>query len=33
MDQSEADVLAYMSFPKEHRVKIHSTNPIGTPPA
>jgi len=28
MDQSEADVLAYMSFPKEHRVKIHSTNPI-----
>ena len=28
MDQSETDVLAYMSFPKEHRVKIHSTNPI-----
>jgi len=28
MDHSEADVLAYMSFPKEHRVKIHSTNPI-----
>jgi putative transposase len=28
MEQSEADVLAYMSFPKEHRVKIHSTNPI-----
>jgi putative transposase len=21
-------VLAYMTFPKEHRVKIHSTNPI-----
>ena len=21
-------MLAYMSFPKEHRVKIHSTNPI-----
>jgi transposase-like protein len=28
MDQSETDVLAYMSFPKEHRVKIHSTNSI-----
>jgi len=28
MDQSEADVRAYMSFPNEHRVKIHSTNPI-----
>ncbi len=28
MDQSEEDVLAYMTFPKEHRVKIHSTNPI-----
>ena len=22
------DVLAYMSFPKEHRAKLHSTNPI-----
>jgi putative transposase len=22
------DVLAYMSFPKEHRAKIHSTNPL-----
>ena len=21
-------MLAYMTFPKEHRVKIHSTNPI-----
>jgi transposase-like protein len=21
-------VLAYMSFPKEHRTKLHSTNPI-----
>jgi putative transposase len=21
-------VLAYMTFPKEHRAKIHSTNPI-----
>ena len=28
MDEAETDVLAYMSFPKEHRVKIHSTNPI-----
>ncbi|CCG08821.1 Transposase, mutator type [Pararhodospirillum photometricum DSM 122] len=23
-----SDVLAYMTFPKEHRAKIHSTNPI-----
>ncbi|MFN8721821.1 MAG: IS256 family transposase, partial [Rhodospirillales bacterium] len=28
LDASEEDVLAYMTFPKEHRVKIHSTNPI-----
>ena len=28
MDQAEPDVLAYMSFPKEHRAKLHSTNPI-----
>jgi putative transposase len=28
MDEAEADVLAFMSFPKDHRVKIHSTNPI-----
>ncbi len=28
MDQAEADVLAYMTFPKEHRTKLHSTNPI-----
>mgnify|MGYP003325664467 FL=1 len=28
MDQSEADVLAYMSFPRQHRTKLHSTNPI-----
>jgi transposase-like protein len=27
LDEAEADVLAYMSFPKEHRPKIHSTNP------
>jgi transposase-like protein len=28
MDAAEADVLAYMDFPREHRAKIHSTNPI-----
>ncbi|MBY0429733.1 MAG: IS256 family transposase, partial [Rhodospirillales bacterium] len=28
MDQAEEDVLAYMTFPKEHRTKLHSTNPI-----
>ena len=28
MDEAEADVLAYMTFPKEHRAKIHSTNPL-----
>ncbi len=28
IDESEADVLAYMNFPAQHRVKIHSTNPI-----
>jgi len=28
MDQAEADVLAFMTFPKEHRVKIHSTNSL-----
>jgi putative transposase len=28
MDAAEADVLAYMSFPKDHRPKIHSTNPL-----
>jgi putative transposase len=28
MDQAEDDVLAYMTFPKEHRAKLHSTNPI-----
>src|SRR6185437_7569067 len=26
MDEAETDVLAYMSFPQEHWVKIHSTN-------
>jgi putative transposase len=28
LDKSEADVLAYMSFPKAHRTQIHSTNPL-----
>ena len=28
LDEAEADVLAYMSFPKEHRARIHSTNPL-----
>ena len=28
MDDSEADVLAYMTFPPQHRTKLHSTNPL-----
>jgi transposase-like protein len=28
MDQAEADVLAYMGFPKDHWSKLHSTNPL-----
>src|ERR1700758_3668698 len=28
MDDAEADVLAFMSFPKDHRPKIHSINPL-----
>ena len=28
MDDSEADVLAYMTFPPAHRTKLHSTNPL-----
>jgi transposase-like protein len=28
MDNSEADVLAFMGFPKAHRPQIHSTNPL-----
>jgi transposase-like protein len=28
MDESEHDVLAYMAFPAQHRVKLHSTNPL-----
>jgi putative transposase len=28
LDKSEADVLAFMSFPKAHHKQIHSTNPL-----
>ena len=28
MDAAEADVLAYMSFPAQHRTKLHNTNPL-----
>jgi putative transposase len=28
LDEAEEDVLASMSSPKEHRPKIHSTNPL-----
>ncbi|TMU91776.1 IS256 family transposase [Brucella haematophila] len=28
MDTAEEDVLAYMSFPPQHRAKLHSTNPL-----
>uniref|UniRef100_UPI00177D1B76 IS256 family transposase n=1 Tax=Mesorhizobium mediterraneum TaxID=43617 RepID=UPI00177D1B76 len=28
MDEAEHDVLAYMTFPKEHRTKLHSVNPL-----
>jgi transposase-like protein len=28
MDSAEQDVLAYMSFPRQHWTKLHSTNPI-----
>jgi putative transposase len=28
MNEAETDVLAFMSFPKDHRPKIHSTNPL-----
>src|SRR3982751_4668125 len=30
MDEAEVDVLAYMAFPKDHRTKLHSTNPLDT---
>ena len=28
MDHAEEDVLAYMTFPAQHRTNLHSTNPI-----
>ena len=28
MDQAESDVLAYMTFPAQHRAKLHATNPL-----
>src|SRR6202035_4452801 len=28
LDEAEADVLAYMTFPAQHRIKLHSTNPL-----
>ena len=28
MDEAENDVLAYMTFPRQHWTKLHSTNPI-----
>ena len=28
MDDAEPDVLTFMNFPKDHRAKIHSTNPL-----
>lgn len=31
MDSAEQDVLAYMTFPKQHWAKLHSTNPISVP--
>ena len=29
VDDAEADMLALVAFPGEHRTKIHSTNPLG----
>jgi hypothetical protein len=31
MDEAEADVLAYMGFPPQHRTKLHSTDEIDKP--
>ena len=31
LDEAETDVLAYMTFPSQHRAKLHSTNPIERP--
>jgi transposase-like protein len=29
MDEDEQNVLACISFPEQHRSKLHSTNPLG----
>ena len=31
MDEAEADVLAYMTFPAAHRTKLHSTDEMDKP--
>lgn len=28
MDAAEHEVLGFMDFPREHRAKLHSTNPL-----
>lgn len=28
LDEAETDVIAYLTFPPQHRTKLHSTNPI-----
>jgi transposase-like protein len=28
IDSAEQDVLAFVTFPKDHRTKIHATNPL-----
>ena len=28
MDEAQADLLASMTFPREHRTKLHSANPL-----
>lgn len=28
MDDAEANVIAYIAFPSQHRTKLHSTNPL-----
>ena len=28
MDEAEPDVLVHMTFPRKHRPKLHSTNPL-----
>lgn len=31
MDKAESDVLAYMTFPNQHRTELHSTDEIDKP--